>query len=450
MPPTAPIDADLAPWSMPDYNTYFVIETNAIWVTTNLFEAGAASWTQVHDGTYNGETLTFLRISCGQRNGNVYASAYSSGGNLYVLRSQNLGASWTHTYVTSVAAGALCDLEYIDDKDIEWAEADYSIDTDGGSEGRNWIVFKLTADHVLGTSQKYLNIKFRSDENNPDDVILAQAGTEQYVASAVPSMTINATGAAIPPDTTYNLISRMSDVMHGYDMNDSAYFCVRTQSTNFKEGKLYIEEIGYNYPTKTGTYVQLWTPDSCAAEVATSALDVAPTNNTYAYVATDTRIYQTRDGNVTWHTWYDASGAYDLLVDPQAAGAVYFIDTLGKVMLQYGTPKVIEDLSLTETPVDIPLRLAREINGGRLWCLQHNGSDSFTLMERELGVWSTMVSSVSEGRSLKCYLGGGGYELVYLDATEVWYKHETGAFLPKVGTWSTYAVPKTINLKRWR
>jgi hypothetical protein len=168
--------------------------------------------------------------------------------------------------------------------------------------------------------------------------------------------------------------------------------------------------------------------------------DVA-NNGVWLYVGFENSIYKSEDGGVNWFEAYGEDGAFDICVDPQLSGMIYFWSDDG--LLRYltaGTPGTVP--GLTETPLDVPLRLARQQNGGKLWTT--TGGNVYM---RNLGAWTTQDTYITQARSLRTYIGGAEQRLVYVDANTIQYSGDAGAtWEDKTGSLTTLPGALTIHL----
>lgn len=155
-----------------------------------------------------------------------------------------------------------------------------------------------------------------------------------------------------------------------------------------------------------------------------ACMDVA-NNGTWLYVGFEDSIYKSEDGGVNWFqvlasTYFVNGGAYDLHVDPQLAGVIYYWNAEGFLSyLSAGTPGV---LGLTEAPDKTPLRIAKAQNYGAIWALTEGD-----IQKRELGNWSVQDTYTPAGRSLRTYTGGTGQRLIFVDYSTVQLSNDAGA-----------------------
>ena len=162
------------------------------------------------------------------------------------------------------------------------------------------------------------------------------------------------------------------------------------------------------------------------------AFDVSRTNPNWIYLGLDSKILKSEDGGETWITWTTEEGANDILVDPLAAGVIYYWSTDGGLkMMNNGT--VAATLFDTETPNETALRIARQMNGGYLWEINAGA----TLKYRNLGTLSNALTSLSGATGLHAYMGSPVARVTAVDNSKIYYCDGDGTtFLDKTGDWS--------------
>jgi hypothetical protein len=88
---------------------------------------------------------------------------------------------------------------------------------------------------------------------------------------------------------------------------------------------------------------------------------------------------------------------------------------------------------MTETPLNVPLRIARSPNSGKLWGIP-NGT---TLRMRNLGSNTDQKTSLSGARGLHSYVGT---KLIFVDGSKIYLSDDDGTTITdKTGGWATYA-----------
>jgi len=167
-----------------------------------------------------------------------------------------------------------------------------------------------------------------------------------------------------------------------------------------------------------------------------TAFDVAPSNINYVYASVGAKIYASINHGWLWGEFYDLHGANDICVDPQLAGAIYYASTEGDINLMVRQPDGSGAINATldsEASVDIPLRIARDLNSGRLWVLNGGG----TLKCRYNGSWSDQKTGLSGATGLHAYPGG---KLIFVDGSDIYISDDYGVTVTaKKGGWSGYA-----------
>jgi len=114
--PSAPIDADLSPFSN---DVYYVLEESGVWKTTNLTAAGASTWEQVwSSGDFEGSEFgALLRIRCAYRENLVYVLGWgydeAAVSKAFVLKSQDAGGSWVQNWVAEIDDPEDGSIEYV-------------------------------------------------------------------------------------------------------------------------------------------------------------------------------------------------------------------------------------------------------------------------------------------------------------------------------------------------
>lgn len=169
------------------------------------------------------------------------------------------------------------------------------------------------------------------------------------------------------------------------------------------------------------------------------AFDVARTNANWLYVGLEDKIMKSENGGNDWTELTDDHGAYDICVDPQLAGAIYYWDTSGELRLRVAG--VDQGSLLSDSALDQHGRIARDLNSGKLWVIDAYGD----VQMREAGSWTTKKSGVSVGHSLRAYLGG---KLIFMDAEDIYLSTDYGEnWSNKKGGWS-YADPVSVHLMK--
>jgi len=439
--PSAPIDADLGEW---DKISYFVLEEGAIWRTQNLKEAGAATWTQVWDSaSFGGGTFgALMRLRCapGTPSQIVYALGWgendATGDKMpFILRSENNGLTWSQIWL-----------------DVTLTERDYT------TVRQNYL-YHRTGGWAVGTTLTIPRLSGFS--------VLAMAYTFEYL-NPVGDCRIFVNGLGSGDATDYMDGSRgtnpaasptgFANGIYGY--NNAACEAVLTDyfgswsraingSINMpdEDARIYVDVgfdgIGWTYPANPSdtlaTVYIFWDKPSV---VMPKALDVARANPNVLFIGLQDKIITSIDGGFNWTILIDTHGAYDICVDPQLGGVIYYWSTDGELRCAIaGVPQAA--LLTGETGGEDAgfLRIARDFNTGKIWAV-HNGD----LKLRNLGSWSTQKSGLVQGRGLKAFYASPT-KLAVLDDSDIYLSLDAGAtWANKKGGWSGYAAPKTIHL----
>jgi hypothetical protein len=163
-----------------------------------------------------------------------------------------------------------------------------------------------------------------------------------------------------------------------------------------------------------------------------TALDVARGNPNWVYVGTADKVWKSTDGGFTWALSLEDHGSNDIHVDPGPAGVYYHWAADGGLELVSADTVTPPDLD-TEAPVSAPLRLARDLNTGRLWGINAGA----TLKCRNNAAWSDQQTGLTGGRGLHAYVGG---KLIFVDSGHVYISDDYGeTVVDKTGAWAMSA-----------
>ena len=427
--PTAPVDSDL-PETTND--TLYVIEAESIWKCTGV--TGTPAWAEVWTGDSLAEgtigELTRIRVAPGTEN-LVYVLGYgdvSGDQKPFVLRSSNGGATWSESWIDDILTEA----------------TPYTMDVipTGATKapGGFWVYWNVNADYKGDETKPMAIGKQTVTTTEPGNTIVYQSD-----GSSINSW--NSSNDSVgpvymtPDDGPYDgfvyadIVAYMDDYfgVGNYDLGISR---------NLIASAAYIR-FGFTAPeaeehSVTGNAFILWNfPDT----ERPTALDVSRTNNAYVYVGTPNKVFKSTDGGFTWSDSL-THGSNDINVDPQLAGAYYHWAADGSLELVVADILTVPDLDTPETPVEIGLRLQRDLNSGRLWSLK----SGTTLRLRNLGTSSDQDTGLSGARGLHAYLGG---KLIYLDTSNIYYSADYGVTQAlKKGSWSAYGSPINAHLMR--
>jgi hypothetical protein len=183
--------------------------------------------------------------------------------------------------------------------------------------------------------------------------------------------------------------------------------------------------------------VQSWVFWNTPGYEMSSGFDVA-LNGTWLYVGFEESIWKSEDAGLSWFELNATVGAYDICVDPLAAGLIYFWTPDGDLNYISGLT-LGSGMSKTETPLNKPLRIARNGNGGELYVSTGNN----TLYKRYLGGWTELDAAANWACALRCY---NNNKMVWMDAVEPHYTPDGATLLGKKGSWTSYSSPVRIHL----
>jgi len=444
MPPAVPIDSDLDPF---DSTILSVAELDALWKATTL-GGGLAAWAQVFDvanfDAALGSALVIDRVRCAKDTQNL---VYSIGHGLgtdgvtykeFCGRSSNGGQTWNWYEIGEIDAPG----EEFTIGASSGAE-NGTTTTFGGGSGLVTCSIQFLGTQPFNNSQRQVYLQFPEEFVHIGGTELA---IEYDVTGDFPSNTFD-TAADAPP--TFPAGSFPSQI-------------VNITSTTPIEGGLHCEGIFYPAGISWGDYSKLlfgwraaaegkWTGMSTVLRASmmsnliidgvaygaqpSRAFDVAPTQGSWLYYGATDRVWKSEDGGATWAILLEDTGAYDICVDPQAAGAIYFWGVDGNLNL--AVVDVVTSTGLmTETALNIPLRIARDPSSGRLLALP-NGT---TLTMRNLGSNTDLKTGLTGATGLHAY---PGQKIIFLDDADIWISDNIQAVSPtitaKQGGWSEYA-----------
>jgi len=442
--PSAPIDADLGEW---DKISYFVLEEGAIWRTQNLADAGAAIWTKVFDAATQftiGTFGKFLRLRCapGTPSQIVYVLGYADDETAFfatkpfMLRSENNGLTWSQNWIDE--ALTLRDYTvnygyspigtyvsgYMDMTSIHPRIGDdlvtynplaivYSVFWDDPTAWLGVTGGANTDLHNAAGRNQDLDVYVHSARRNKDiDIGVASAALDDYFGAGNWTDWSSGSGNG------------------GWDLPKES------QRVNFRT---YMEHASAGKHMNHKSWV-LWDKPSV---VMPKALDVARANPNVLFVGLKTKIITSTNGGFDWSDCVTAHGAYDICVDPQLGGVIYYWDTDGNLRCAIaGVPQTPLLTGETAGEFGGAFRIARDFNSGKLWAI-HNGS----LNMRDLGIWTLgQYTDIINGCGLRAFYASPT-KLAFLDNSDIYLSLDAGAtWAAKKGGWSAYADPRTIHL----
>ncbi len=403
-----------------DENYALAITDSKIYRCTDLLSVGSSTWAEVYDASTLGTSGSLFRVHWSPTTAQtafVLAAcqgADTATADAYMLKSTDGGVTWAANLIKEGA---------------------------GTSTAYTVTQASATLNHPVAGVNDYAEPEHErvGDEDNTVNpwATAIQAGVMYNIgldpqAYTIDSTIHSATDLTMLRAGVNNLLSSGNQAVAAGWLTD--YFGSYTPFPGTPQYPLDANRTKVRFETNWGantfsTTVTSWVFWNAPDVSIPAVFDVAPDGG-WLYVGFDDSIYKSEDGGTTWVEWINTDGANDIHVDPQLSGIPYFLSDDGLMRyLNVRTPVTIA--GLTETPLEIPLRIARCINGGELW-VAANGN----INRRLLGAWSVQDTYAGEGRSLRAYTGGTRQRLVYLDGNTVQYSEDAGA------TWSA----KTGNL----
>ena len=438
MPPSAIVDSDLDPL---DNTIFYAIEARNIWKATTL-GGGDAVWASVFtpDAWESGEGTTgiiFSRIRCAKQDGLVYALGYAHAEGqsdtdytAYCFVSSNGGATWNGYPIDTFEI----------DNEVDYYFASVTPGSKTACSGSTTIIDKYTyrcqGQFTGGTGwhifDDHVNIggSWHADPSRwPSTIKVLVTGTEYFEGYPTNNwIQFNYISFSVP-------VAEGGGVYRFPNINSTSVVPMQVMVIDNKEytGTLYSWDYICTIIEVDGVPVGLGK--------APFGFDVAASNVNWLYVGIGEKIMASEDGGMTWFDFYTDHGANDICIDPQAAGAIYYWSTDGDLNLLVksvpgGSGVLTSEALMTETPMAIPLRIARDVNSGRLLALP-NGT---TLKMRNLGSDTELKTGLTSARGLHCYLG---QKIIFVDSTDIWISDDIQAETPtitaKKGGWAAYA-----------
>jgi len=435
--PSAPVDSDLSAFTN---DLLMVIEDNAVWRCDGV--TGTPAWTKVWDADTDFDGSEFgglLRVRMAYNAlGVAYVLGWGDDGETtkpFVLRTTNNGTTWNQNWID----------EEITSRDYTVTYRSGTLVRDGG--GTDYVVIEHPR---IGDDQTTYN----------PWALAIRIGTVAGVTTG--NGFVKDANTIHDYDTSLNLAADSTiwgngnwllgnsglageaymDDYFGDGGDSGAWIRAAGIDRNMpKESNRVNVRIGSNFGAFTySTLVESWVFWNKPSPIMPKALDVAPMNSNWVYVGLTDKILRSEDGGFTWTVMTEDYGANDILVDPQLAGVIYVWNTDGDLVSFVGG--VEQAAVLSESAVELPLRLARSVNLGRLWGLQ----DAADLERRENASWTTQDTGLANATGLHAYLGE---RLIYLDAADIYFSGDGGGTISaKKGGWAEYAGGINAHLMR--
>ena len=450
MPPTAPIDSGLSPTNS---LIYWVLESASIWLTENL-GGGTSTWVEKYTAAAF-ETLmgcsnaTFKRIRVPEDNMvGVLVSAQASGEEdftAYFLVSNSRGATWNAYEIEDGLTGK----EYtVDTKTINitsrvgfWSTNGWAEFTRKGDDENTYNPWAL-AFSVTSINNPTMSLDPRDQNSTPGHPGEGNSIHTYYDGAGG--------GAGVVHGGGNSLMGGGGAAGEAY-LDD--YFGVGgwthvggidTHNLPKEANRIYCfgQNYGWFNPPLTAS-ITFWVFWNVPSPSMPSALDYAPTNHAWWYVGLNDKIMASEDGGVTWTMVWDSTGAYDICVHSTAAGYIYIWSTTGglnglKKETGQETMVLVDNSLMSETALNVPLRIAHDASTGRLLAIP-NGT---TLKQRYLGAVTDLKTGLTGGTGLHVYTG---QKLIFLDNADIWISDDLYAATPtitaKQGGWSEYSGP---------
>lgn len=433
--PAAPIDSDLVEGSQ---DVLYVIEEKSVWKTANLSEAGAATWTEVwiEGALLHGTLGGLLRVRCAPGSSTlVYVLGWGEKDGTYypfVLRSETAGMTWSEHWID----------EEIETKDYSVTKVSQYYAWDAGQADFDTDPFVHTriGDDVAGTCNPWAAAHQCTKNCTADVYIGPYGGASPYILSRsgstadqyTPGGHYNDLLTGGDPVTAEGYMSDYFGGVEGVGWNSWADVTWNMPKESSRvEMKCHVDIMAYDPQPAGNCTINTWVFWHKPSPVMPKAFDVARTNTNWIYLGLNDKVMKSEDGGYTWAALTEDFGAYDICVDPQAAGAIYFCDPDGSVRCMVAG--IDQGELTTETPTDVPLRIARDLNTGKLWVLK----SGTTLAMRESGSWTDQKTGLLMGRGLHAYLGG---KLIFVEGADIYISDDYGTNVTaKKGGWAEYA-----------
>ena len=440
--PSAPIDADLSPFSN---DVYYVLEESGVWKTTNLTAAGASTWEQVwSSGDFEGSEFGgLLRIKCAYRENLVYVLGWgydeASVSKAFVLKSQDAGGSWVQNWIEEEIEVRDYTVTYVPWRE-EWEAEQSDFDTD-------YIIHERIGDDevevnpvAIAVSQEYwtadgddVGVGIRYGQ--PNHILV---GGESAHLRPIPSGVCN---SLLGSGCQWGLGEAVLNDFFGVK-NTGWYYHPVSDCNMPKEAarnalSFHVDILSWAPQPAGWVIIHTWVFWNVPSPNMPKAIDCARSNPDWVYVGLIDKVMKSEDGSETWEELITDHGAYDICVDPQAAGAIYYWDTNGELRLNVAG--VDQGSLLSDSAHDQHGRLARDINSGRLWACDASGN----VKMRNLGSWTTQYTG-NMPMGIKSYIDGN---LIFLGSDSIQLSSDYGeTWSDKTGDWAEYGSPKAANL----
>lgn len=446
---TGAIDAAIVDFSVLDEDRAWAITEYDAWYTDDMSEA-SPTWTRVFDGSSDwdsdlGGAPYLLRVIARPDVVSILAYSETAGGATgYLIRTKNSGGTWAFHAIEEIP-------DSIDDYSIKEY---YKTVSDGfnwdtilrtGSEGDTtnpWAIVIDVHETVAGVSPKFKiaigGWDSGSGSESGDEVCSFPFGTpyaysDDYLIFRNSLLSV-ANRAAVTTALSAIFTSYATD--DGEFPNDAARVTM-----GFKA-----ELVGLS--PRFVRYWMVWRKQNINQPKAMAV----GSDSAVVYVGTDSKILVTRDGGVTWESYVEDHGAYDVHIPAYANSQdtdLLYWSTGGNLYWAEGTPGELADYGaslLSESPAqNTPVRIASDPDTGYpVFALAYLSTTGFNLYMVDKGSsvsQSLLVTGIESARSLRLYKSDHR-RIIYMDSADIWYTEDDGdTWSQKKGDWSTYGGP---------
>jgi hypothetical protein len=445
--PTAPIDACLTP----ENSVYWILEQSSIWNTENVV-GGADTWTAYYtapefEAENNCTDCQFLRIVAPSET-LAYVLVYAkkngeSNGSAWILVTGNKGVTWS-TYL--IRDGITARDYTVTSKN--WAkswssgQADFYTDLiphtrvgddEPGQVYNPWAI----ARQQIYTCTSLLDLQIRtSDSVTINNFAQSTGDTDEAIWGWINTL-LSGENELVAKGWLDEYFGSWTH----FDSNPVEKPMPKNAArVNLK---FYVDILSYDPQPGGSMVLTTWVFWNKPSPNMPKALAVSPTTTTWLYVGFNDKIMMSEDGGVNWYDFYTPHGAFDICVDPQLAGAIYYWSTDGNLNLLVKQSiggseegKLTSTGLMTETALDDFGRVDRDPSSGRLLAIP-NGT---TLKMRNNAVNTDLKTGLVNGHGLHVY---SGYKMIMVDGSEVWISDDLDAETPSItakkGTWTEYS-----------